>query len=306
MPGAPAYVFDFTQGSKDQKDLLGGKGANLAEMTNLGLPVPPGFTITTEACRSYLAKGKEPGELRVQVTMALRHLEDSLDRRLGDRHDPLLVSVRSGAKFSMPGMMETVLNIGLNDASVDGLAEASGNERFAWDSYRRLIQMFGKTVLDIEGERFADALDDAKKRKGVALDTELEVEDLQALVAAVQGHRARGVGARLPAAPARAARSGDPRGVRLVEHRPRAALPAPGADPARPGHRGQHVHDGVRQPGRGVGHRRRVHPRPVHRALRRRTATTSERAGRGRRRRHPQHAAARRPEEPADPRRTPS
>jgi pyruvate,orthophosphate dikinase len=182
MPAAPAYVFDFTQGSKDQKDLLGGKGANLAEMTNLGLPVPPGFTITTEACRSYLAKGKEPGELRVQVTMALRHLEDSLDRRLGDLHDPLLVSVRSGAKFSMPGMMETVLNIGLNDASVVGLAEASGDERFAWDSYRRLIQMFGKTVLDIDGERFAGALDAAKTAKGVASDTELDVADLQALV----------------------------------------------------------------------------------------------------------------------------
>ena len=177
-----AFVYDFTQGSKDQKDLLGGKGANLAEMTNLGLPVPPGFTITTEACRSYLAKGKEPGELRVQVTMALRHLEDSLDRRLGDRQDPLLVSVRSGAKFSMPGMMETVLNIGLNDASVIGLAEASGSERFAWDSYRRLVQMFGKTVLDIDGDRFADALDDAKKAKGVTLDTDLDHEDLQALV----------------------------------------------------------------------------------------------------------------------------
>ena len=120
------YVFDFTEGDKDQKDLLGGKGANLAEMTKLGLPVPPGFTITTEACREYLSHGSEPGNLRVQVTMALRQLEDGIGRRLGDRHDPLLVSVRSGAAFSMPGMMETVLNIGLNDASVKGLAEESG------------------------------------------------------------------------------------------------------------------------------------------------------------------------------------
>ena len=160
------YVFDFTEGDKDQKDLLGGKGANLAEMTKLGLPVPPGFTITTEACREYLALGSEPGELRVQVTMALRQLEDNLGRRLGDRHDPLLVSVRSGAKFSMPGMMETVLNIGLNDASVKGLAEESGDERFAWDSYRRLLQMFGKTVLDMPGEVFADALDKAKSDQG--------------------------------------------------------------------------------------------------------------------------------------------
>ncbi len=176
------YVYDFSEGSQDMKDVLGGKGANLAEMTRLGLPVPPGFTITTEACRSYLASEKEPAELRVQVTRALRGLEDSVDRRLGDRHDPLLVSVRSGAKFSMPGMMETVLNIGLNDASVVGLAEASGDERFAWDSYRRLVQMFGRTVLDIEGARFADELDKAKAARGVADDVGLDVADLQSLV----------------------------------------------------------------------------------------------------------------------------
>jgi len=176
------YVFDFTQGNKDQKELLGGKGANLAEMTRLGLPVPPGFTITTEACREYLAQGSEPGELRVQVTMALRHLEDNIGRRLGDRHDPLLVSVRSGAAFSMPGMMETVLNIGLNDASVKGLAEESGDERFAWDSYRRLLQMFGKTVLEMPGEVFSDALDKAKSSKGVASDVDLDVDDLKSLV----------------------------------------------------------------------------------------------------------------------------
>jgi pyruvate,orthophosphate dikinase len=176
------YVYDFTEGDKDQKDLLGGKGANLAEMTKLGLPVPPGFTITTEACREYLAQGSEPGELRVQLTTALRQLEDAIGRRLGDRHDPLLVSVRSGAKFSMPGMMDTVLNIGLNDASVKGLAEVSGNERFAWDSYRRLLQMFGKTVLEMPGEVFADALDKAKAAKGVANDLELDVDDLKGLV----------------------------------------------------------------------------------------------------------------------------
>ncbi len=177
-----SYVFDFTEGNKDQKDLLGGKGANLAEMTKLGLPVPPGFTITTEACREYLAQGSEPGALRVQVTMALRHLEDNIGRRLGDRHDPLLVSVRSGAAFSMPGMMETVLNIGLNDASVKGLAEESGDERFAWDSYRRLLQMFGKTVLEMPGEVFSDALDKAKSSKGVSSDVDLDVDDLKSLV----------------------------------------------------------------------------------------------------------------------------
>ena len=177
------YVFDFSEGDKDQKALLGGKGANLAEMTRLGLPVPPGFTITTEACREYLSHGSAPGELRVQVTMALRHVEDTSGRRLGDRHDPLLVSVRSGAAFSMPGMMETVLNIGLNDASVKGLAEESGDERFAWDSYRRLLQMFGKTVLGIPGEVFSEALDEAKAAKEVDSDVDLDVDDLQGLVA---------------------------------------------------------------------------------------------------------------------------
>ncbi|RRD30857.1 pyruvate, phosphate dikinase [Actinomyces bowdenii] len=176
------YVYRFSEGDKDQKDLLGGKGANLAEMTRLGLPVPPGFTITTDACRAYLATGEVPEELAVQVTTALREVEAELGRQLGAAEDPLLVSVRSGAKFSMPGMMETVLNIGLNDESVKGLATASQDERFAWDSYRRLIQMFGKTVLDIDGEHFASALEAKKADRGVSLDYELDVEALTELV----------------------------------------------------------------------------------------------------------------------------
>ena len=191
----PTYVYDFTEGDMGAKDLLGGKGANLAEMTRMGLPVPPGFTITTEACRQYLRRGKEPGELRVQVTTALRQLEDKVSRQLGDRHEPLLVSVRSGAAFSMPGMMETVLNVGLNDASVQGLAEMSGDDRFAWDSYRRLLQMFGKTVLDLPGELFAEAIDARKAGKGVTGDLDLDVDDLRALVdefkQAVRDHTGR-------------------------------------------------------------------------------------------------------------------
>ena len=179
----PKYVYRFSEGDKDQKDLLGGKGANLAEMTRLGLPVPPGFTITTDACRAYLADGAVPDALAVQVTTALREVEEELGRELGAAKDPLLVSVRSGAKFSMPGMMETVLNIGLNDESVKGLAEASEDERFAWDSYRRLIQMFGKTVLDIDGDHFSAALDAKKADRGVALDYELDVDALTELVA---------------------------------------------------------------------------------------------------------------------------
>ena len=181
------YVYDFSEGDKSMKDLLGGKGANLAEMTKLGLPVPPGFTITTEACRAYLKESAVPESLATEVTRALRGVEDQMGRHLGDPADPLLVSVRSGAKFSMPGMMETVLNIGLNDESVLGLAAVSGNERFAWDSYRRLIQMFGKTVLDIDGDLFSDALDALKAERGVKGDTELTAEDLKGLVDTFKG-----------------------------------------------------------------------------------------------------------------------
>lgn len=176
------YVFDFTEGGREQKDLLGGKGANLAEMTRLGLPVPPGFTITTDACRWFLLNNQEPANLRVQVTAALRRLEDQLNRRLGDVHDPLLVSVRSGAVFSMPGMMDTILNVGLNDASVKGLVAISGDARFAWDSYRRLISMFGRTVLGVEPALFANELEAAVHVAGVQNESALEFESLQALV----------------------------------------------------------------------------------------------------------------------------
>ncbi|MEU9302156.1 pyruvate, phosphate dikinase [Streptomyces sp. NPDC048269] len=176
------FVYDFTEGNRDLKDLLGGKGANLAEMTNLGLPVPPGFTITTEACKVYLESGTAPAELRDEVSSHLAALETKMGKKLGQSDDPLLVSVRSGAKFSMPGMMDTVLNIGLSDESVAGLAAQSGDERFAWDSYRRLIQMFGKTVLGVEGELFEDALDEAKAAKKVTVDTDLDAADLKKLV----------------------------------------------------------------------------------------------------------------------------
>jgi pyruvate, orthophosphate dikinase len=198
---AAQLVYDFADGSREQVDLLGGKGANLAEMTKLGLPVPPGFTITTEACRYYLAQGEEPQSLRVQITMALRRLEDQLGRRLGDVQDPLLVSVRSGAKFSMPGMMETVLNVGLNDYSVKGLAEAAGDERFAWDSYRRLIQMFGKTVLGMPGALFEDELEAAKRSAGARTDVELPAANLRELVETFKQIVARHSGREFPQDP---------------------------------------------------------------------------------------------------------
>ena len=179
--GTQGYVHDFRDGDKDQKDLLGGKGANLAEMTRLGLPVPPGFTIDTEACRAYLREGHEPDGLAEQVTEHLARLEQDMGRRLGDADDPLLVSVRSGAKFSMPGMMETVLNIGLNNESVQGLAKQSG-ERFALDSYRRLMQMFGSTVLGIDGDLFEEALDEIKQARGTTEDTDLDPAALRELL----------------------------------------------------------------------------------------------------------------------------
>jgi pyruvate, orthophosphate dikinase len=179
---ATKFVYDFNEGNKDMKDLLGGKGANLAEMTNIGLPVPPGFTISTEACLAYLSKDRFPDGLMDEVDEHLRRLEEAMAKRLGDDEDPLLVSVRSGAKFSMPGMMDTVLNLGLNDRSIDGLAKQSSDERFAWDSYRRFVQMFGKIVLDIPADRFEEKLDEAKEHKGGgAKDTDLSADELRAL-----------------------------------------------------------------------------------------------------------------------------
>ena len=174
-------VYAFAEGNKDLKDLLGGKGANLAEMTNLGLPVPPGFIITTDACRHFLAHGSVPDGLDEEVGTHLAALEQAMGKRLGDPGDPLLVSVRSGGKFSMPGMMDTVLNIGISDESVHGLAKQSGSERFAWDAYRRLIQMFGKTVLGIDGEEFERAHDAAKKAKGTTSDLDLNADDLRGM-----------------------------------------------------------------------------------------------------------------------------
>ncbi len=178
------YVYDFSEGNKDMKDLLGGKGANLAEMTNMGLPVPHGFTITTEACLTYLAEGGHPAGLMDEVDEHLAALEASMGKKLGDARDPLLVSVRSGAKFSMPGMMDTVLNLGLNEDSVAGLAAQTGDDvRFARDAYRRFIQMFGKIVMDVPADAFEDALDEAKTAKGAnAQDTDLSADDLSALI----------------------------------------------------------------------------------------------------------------------------
>ncbi|MFI0539418.1 pyruvate, phosphate dikinase [Streptomyces sp. WSLK1-3] len=196
------YVYDFTQGGRDMADLLGGKGANLAEMTRLGLPVPPGFTITTQACRAYLDTGGEPAGLWREISVHLTAVETAAGRLLGQPDDPLLLSVRSGARFSMPGMMETILDIGLNDESVLGLAKVSGNERFAWDSYRRLLQMFGSTVMGVDSAHFERALTDLKEARGVPDDVHLTADDLTGLVETFKDLIHRETGEYFPQAPA--------------------------------------------------------------------------------------------------------
>jgi len=181
------WIYEFgdgkAEGSADMRDLLGGKGANLAEMSSLGLPVPPGFTITTEVCTHFTEHGNAyPDDIESGVTKALAKIEKTLGRTFGSPDKPLLVSVRSGARASMPGMMDTVLNLGLNDTTVEGLVKDSGDERFAYDSYRRFIQMYGDVVLGVEHHTFEDLLEDHKAESGVELDTELTPDNLRTLV----------------------------------------------------------------------------------------------------------------------------
>ncbi len=196
------YVYAFTEGGRDMADLLGGKGANLAEMTRMGLPVPPGFTVSTEACRAFLATGAEPAGLSREISDHLTVLERAAGRRLGEPDDPLLLSVRSGARFSMPGMMETILDIGLNDESVLGLAKSSGNERFAWDSYRRLVQMFGSTVMGVDSALFESVMDRLKEARGAADDLGLDAGDLSELVEAYKELIRQETGDYFPQSPA--------------------------------------------------------------------------------------------------------
>src|SRR6266566_6783981 len=177
------WVYLFREGNAKQRDLLGGKGAGLAEMTNAGLPVPAGFTITTEACRAFYANGEKfPPGMWDQAMAALRTVEAETGKKLGDPANPLLVSVRSGAKFSMPGMMDTVLNLGLNPDTLQGLIKQTNNERFGYDAYRRFIQLFGRIVMGVDAGVFDALLDGMKEERGVSLDTELTADDLKTLV----------------------------------------------------------------------------------------------------------------------------
>jgi pyruvate,orthophosphate dikinase len=198
-PYMPAYVYDFSEGAELGRELLGGKGAGLAEMTAIGIPVPAGFIVTTEACREYMrAGGRLPDGLQEEIDEHLGRLEEETGKRFGDPQDPLLVSVRSGAAVSMPGMMDTILNLGLNDEAVEGLARATGNERFAWDSYRRLVQMYGDVVAGVEAHRFEDELSRLKERRGAEGDVELSADDLRELVARFREIYREGAGSDFP------------------------------------------------------------------------------------------------------------
>ena len=177
------YVYLFSEGNTSMKNLLGGKGANLAEMVNLGIPVPQGFTVTTEACNKYYEDGKViSSEIIEQIDLKLKELEEVTGKKFGSMTDPLLLSVRSGARVSMPGMMDTVLNLGLNDEATEAMAKLTNNPRFAYDSYRRFIQMFSDVVMNIEKRLFEDLIDELKEEKNVEFDTELTAEDLKELV----------------------------------------------------------------------------------------------------------------------------
>ena len=242
---ATKWVYDFAEGSREMRELLGGKGANVAEMTRVLGPelVPAGFTITTEACVAYMRNGgTAPDGLAEAVDEAIARLERHAGRRLGDADDPLLVSVRSGARDSMPGMMDSVLNLGLNDESVDGLAARTGNARFAWDSYRRLVQMFGNVVRGVPGARFEDEIARIKRERAATLDTELDAAALRELTRRFQALY------EFPHRPARAAAPGRRGRVRILDGRPRGGLSPHQRDPGRLGHRGQRAADGVRQP----------------------------------------------------------
>ncbi|MBQ6686149.1 MAG: pyruvate, phosphate dikinase, partial [Firmicutes bacterium] len=199
---AKKFVYLFKEGNGSMRELLGGKGANLAEMTNLGMPVPRGFTITTEACTQYYEDGEVINdEIKAEIMTYIAELEAQTGKKFGDMENPLLVSVRSGARASMPGMMDTILNLGLNDVVVESFAKKTGNPRFAYDSYRRFIQMYSDVVMEVGKAYFEKLIDEMKEAKGVKLDTELTAEDLKTLAEQFKAEYKEKVGADFPSDP---------------------------------------------------------------------------------------------------------
>ena len=258
------WVYGFgggsAEGRAEMRDLLGGKGAGLAEMCNLGLPVPPGFTITTEVCTWFYDNGKTyPPDLEEQVATGLAAIEQALGARFGDADNPLLVSVRSGARVSMPGMMDTVLNLGLNDRAVEGLARQSGDERFAYDSYRRFIQMYGQVVLGIEHHHFEELIEDHKLDTGQSLDTELSAEDWKIIVNGFKDVVLQEKGLPFPQEPREQLWGAIGAVFGSWMNPARRDLSPAARDPGRLGHGGQCPGDGVRQYGRRLRHGRRLY-----------------------------------------------
>ena len=287
------HVYDLSEGSAAMKPLLGGKGANVAEMKRIGVPVPDGFTVTTQACVEAMRRGGEwPEGLWESIEEGLTRLEERTGRVLGAAQRPLLVSVRSGAVHSMPGMMDTILNLGITDESVVGLGAEAESPRFAWDSYRRFIQMYGEVVESVPSHVYDDALVALKSRRGVSEDTDLTADDLQELVATFKDLSREHMGEELPAGPPRAAAPLDRRRVPVLAQPPRRGLPPGQQHPRRPRHGREHHADGLRQPRRHVRDRGLLHPQPLHGrqgAVRR---VPRQRPGRGRGGRHPHPAPA--------------
>ncbi len=246
------YYFGKTQteGNGSQRTLLGGKGANLADMTSIGLPVPPGFTITTETCAAYdQAGGRLPAGLMDEVRRNIEILQQETGKTFGDAHKPLLVSVRSGAAVSMPGMMDTVLNLGLTDETVEGLAAATGNERFAYDAYRRLINMFGDVVMGVDHHHFEAEFDKIKKKYAVQLDTDVPAEGIRQLCDAYKKVYRRRSASDFPQDAVPSARAGDRGGVQVVERAARDPLPANQRNHRAARHGRQRPGHGLRQHG---------------------------------------------------------
>ncbi len=260
------FVYLFSEGNKDMRELLGGKGANLAEMTNAGMPVPKGFTITTEACTQYYEDGGAiNADIQQEILDKLAILEEQDAKRFGDPENPLLVSVRSGARASMPGMMDTILNLGINDTVAQGLVKLTNNPRFVYDSYRRFIQMFSDVVMELDKRSFERIIDEVKAKRGVALDSELTAEDMQELVARIKEYYRSLTGEDFPQEPKVQLMEAVQAVFRSWGQSPRPGVPRHERHPRRLGHRRQRADHGVRQLGRRLRHRRGLHPQPHHR-----------------------------------------
>ena len=250
---AKKYVYLFSEGNASMRELLGGKGANLAEMTNLGLPVPQGFTISTEACTQYYEDGRKINdEIQAEILEYIDKMEEITGKKFGDKENPLLVSVRSGARASMPGMMDTILNLGLNEEVVEVIAEKSGNPRWAWDCYRRFIQMYSDVVMEVGKKYFEELIDKMKEEKGVTQDVELTADDLKELADQFKAEYKAKDRRRLPDRPERTAYGRYQGGIPFMGQPPCKCIPPRQRYPVFLGYSCKRTDDGVRQHGRHI------------------------------------------------------